>query len=473
MIERMIVTERETLKFRLLALLMAAGGLFLSQKSVPLFPAIVLVVSYLVYALLLHQVVLPRLRWAYIMYGMVVVDVAAVSTALYLVGVASPVFILLPFLIIYYAIYMGYISGIIAAMVATLGYTGAAMATGVAELVGSIITTQVPLFFLLALFTGYLAQARFREQEEKEALQEVLQVERGARTILEATKRMGHSLDVNVALERILHDALRVTGLASGVLAMREGEDGPLVGRVTNIALDELGLKRPEELVEKPGRDSLALRALKSGLPQVCPKDLAEVSIPSWLRMLSADICMVIPLIFDGKQLGVIHLWDKGGKDFNPKDLDLAQGFGDMAAMVLANALAYQEAGRQVGLVVEDIHKVVRKTERLKEMQRREIVTVDGLRINAEKGTVTQDGKPVTLSRTEFDLLYMLASRAGTAVGSEILLHSVWGDDYVGQSNIVDVSIHRLRKKIEVNPAAPRRIVTVRGVGYMMAVSKK
>ena len=70
------------------------------------------------------------------------------------------------------------------------------------------------------------------------------------------------------------------------------------------------------------------------------------------------------------------------------------------------------------------------------------------------------------LSRIEFDLLYALMSRQGQVVDKETLFKEVWGYEYRGESNLVEVAIRRLRSKIEADPARPRRIVTVRGVGY-------
>ncbi len=70
------------------------------------------------------------------------------------------------------------------------------------------------------------------------------------------------------------------------------------------------------------------------------------------------------------------------------------------------------------------------------------------------------------LTQREFDLLAELIRNHGTVLSRDLLLARVWGDDYVGDSHTVDVHVRWLREKIEPDPSAPRRIITVRGVGY-------
>ncbi|HKF85056.1 MAG TPA: response regulator transcription factor [Candidatus Limnocylindrales bacterium] len=83
--------------------------------------------------------------------------------------------------------------------------------------------------------------------------------------------------------------------------------------------------------------------------------------------------------------------------------------------------------------------------------------------------SVARDGAPVELTRTEFDLLVELARHPGQVVDRDRLLDRVWGYDYLGDSRLVDVAIARLRAKIEADPAEPRLVLTVRGVGYKAA----
>jgi two-component system response regulator MtrA len=83
--------------------------------------------------------------------------------------------------------------------------------------------------------------------------------------------------------------------------------------------------------------------------------------------------------------------------------------------------------------------------------------------------TVTRDGEPIALTRTEFDLLTELTRHAGQVLSRDALLDRIWGYDYLGDSRLVDVAIQRLRAKIETDPAAPVLVLTVRGAGYKAA----
>ena len=92
----------------------------------------------------------------------------------------------------------------------------------------------------------------------------------------------------------------------------------------------------------------------------------------------------------------------------------------------------------------------------------------DGLVVGLEEADVTVDGRPVSLTRTEFRLLSELVAARGRVCSREQLLDRVWGYDYFGDSRIVDVHVRRLRTKIERDPANPRRVVTARGLGYRL-----
>jgi DNA-binding response OmpR family regulator len=86
--------------------------------------------------------------------------------------------------------------------------------------------------------------------------------------------------------------------------------------------------------------------------------------------------------------------------------------------------------------------------------------------IDPEGGVVRKAGHPVSLTKTEFNLLRCLGERPNQVFSRESLLERVWGYDYLGDSRLVDVHVRRLRAKIETDPANPTVIVTVRGLGY-------
>ena len=78
------------------------------------------------------------------------------------------------------------------------------------------------------------------------------------------------------------------------------------------------------------------------------------------------------------------------------------------------------------------------------------------------------DDEPVLLTRTEFDVLAALSSRPAVVFSRRQLLEAVWGDSWVGNAHLVDVHVGHLRRKLGDDPADPRYVITVRGVGYRM-----
>ena len=88
------------------------------------------------------------------------------------------------------------------------------------------------------------------------------------------------------------------------------------------------------------------------------------------------------------------------------------------------------------------------------------------VRMDVERHVVAVDGEPVSLPLKEFDLLELLLRNAGRVLTRGQLIDRVWGSDYVGDTKTLDVHVKRLRAKIEPDPANPKHLVTVRGLGY-------
>jgi two-component system response regulator RegX3 len=88
------------------------------------------------------------------------------------------------------------------------------------------------------------------------------------------------------------------------------------------------------------------------------------------------------------------------------------------------------------------------------------------VRMDVERHVVSVNGSPVALPLKEFELLELLLRNVGRVLTRGQLIERVWGSDYVGDTKTLDVHVKRLRAKIEPNPASPRHIVTVRGLGY-------
>ncbi|MFW2333780.1 response regulator [Ilumatobacter sp.] len=93
-------------------------------------------------------------------------------------------------------------------------------------------------------------------------------------------------------------------------------------------------------------------------------------------------------------------------------------------------------------------------------------IRVGDVTLDVDEHRVTVDGVEVALPLKEFEVLRLLLANAGRVLTREMLIERVWGSDYVGDTKTLDVHIKRLRSKVEPEPGTPRRILTIRGVGY-------
>jgi len=95
-------------------------------------------------------------------------------------------------------------------------------------------------------------------------------------------------------------------------------------------------------------------------------------------------------------------------------------------------------------------------------------INIGDLTIHPDAYYVTKNDETIELTHREFELLYYLARNVGQVMTREHLLEEVWDFDYLGDVRTVDVTIRRLREKIEDNPSHPNYIITRRGVGYYL-----
>ena len=96
------------------------------------------------------------------------------------------------------------------------------------------------------------------------------------------------------------------------------------------------------------------------------------------------------------------------------------------------------------------------------------VLAAGPVRMDVERHVVAVDGEQVALPLKEFDLLEFLLRNAGRVLTRAQLIDRVWGSDYVGDTKTLDVHVKRLRAKLEPDPANPKYLLTVRGLGYKL-----
>ncbi|MCX8024057.1 MAG: response regulator transcription factor [Thermanaerothrix sp.] len=119
-----------------------------------------------------------------------------------------------------------------------------------------------------------------------------------------------------------------------------------------------------------------------------------------------------------------------------------------------------------VDVLIAHIKAVLRRAEGAPQSISLSPIVLGDLTLDPQTRQATLGKTPLSLSPREFDVLYLLASHSPNVVSTEDLLTQVWGSEFEGQPQVVYVHIRWLREKIEADPNNPKRILTVRGIGY-------
>jgi two-component system, OmpR family, response regulator RegX3 len=203
---------------------------------------------------------------------------------------------------------------------------------------------------------------------------------------------------------------------------------GVVVAGTGQVALEEMQRTKPDLVVLDVGLPDI------SGV-EVCRRIRRESSVPiMFLTARQEEVDKVVGL-------------DAGGDEYITKPIGIAELAARVRAMLRRSGkAATQSAPTQF--------------------------RIEGVLLDADSHRVEVHGQEMALTPREFDLLQLLMSNAGRAMSRQQMLDTVWGTDWFGDENVVEVFIRQLRRKIEDDPDRPRLIETVRGVGYRFASGK-
>ena len=220
---------------------------------------------------------------------------------------------------------------------------------------------------------------------------------------------------------------------------------------------------------EKPIADILQFNLIKEGYTVICAYDgeealekveeqqpdlmLLDIMLPKRDGM---EVCREIRKKYD---FPIIMLTAKGSEI--DKVLGLEMGADDY----VTKPFSTRELIARVKANMRRLNVVAQAEEQVEESNN---ITVGSLTIQPDAYLVLKRGEAIELTHREFELLHYLAKHIGQVMTREHLLQTVWGYDYFGDVRTVDVTIRRLREKIEDNPSHPTWIVTRRGVGYYL-----
>ncbi len=217
-------------------------------------------------------------------------------------------------------------------------------------------------------------------------------------------------IDDDPGLTSLLAEYLGARGLS--VATAPDGEQGLTALRAGGVDLVILD-------VMMPGKDGF----------EICREIRAESSVP------------VIMLTARGDELDRIIGLELGADDYLPKPFNPRELLARIKAVLRRRAPSAPQG---------------------------EVLSAAGVRLDPERREVRVDGQPVELTTTEFEILRVLVAAAGRVVPRERLMELARGPDWAAFERSVDVHISHLRRKLGDDPRAPRRIKTVRGVGYMV-----
>ena len=138
-------------------------------------------------------------------------------------------------------------------------------------------------------------------------------------------------------------------------------------------------------------------------------------------------------------------------------------------AIAIGQVAASHLSAELLGLPAEEVARIRALLRRLRPVAPGHARLQFGdLELIPDEGKVLRNCSELHLTKTEFRLLCELAQNPGRVFSRESLLDKVWGYDYFGDGRLVDVHVRRLRTKVEADPANPRHVVTVRGLGYRL-----
>ncbi|MGK8489449.1 response regulator transcription factor [Nocardia asiatica] len=164
--------------------------------------------------------------------------------------------------------------------------------------------------------------------------------------------------------------------------------------------------------------------------------------------------------------VGVVTALRAMGNDIPICVLSARTAVSDRIACLERGADDYLTKPFDLGELVARLNALLRRSQ--KPVQRPEVVrTVGQVRIDPAGHRVLAAGRPVELTKREFEVLALLAEHTGIVLGREQILSAVWGYDFPTDTNVVDVFVSYLRRKLEAD-GAPRVIHTVRGVGFVL-----
>jgi DNA-binding response OmpR family regulator len=219
-------------------------------------------------------------------------------------------------------------------------------------------------------------------------------------------------------------------------------DDDPLIQRLVRTHLYRAGFR---VVTAADGEAALDMAAAEQ--PDLIVLDLMLPDVDGFevcKRVREFSLVPIVMLTARGDQVDKLRGFEVGADDYLTKPFSMHELLARVKAQLRRAAMQVASVG---GVAT--------------------VLTAGDLTVDVGAHRVLRNGEALQLKRREFDLLVYLMRHPGQLQSRETLLRNVWGYEYSGDTRTVDVHVRWLRGKIEDDPAAPTRIQTVRGVGYV------
>jgi DNA-binding response OmpR family regulator len=258
----------------------------------------------------------------------------------------------------------------------------------------------------------------------------------------------------------------------------RNGSDNPRADRPLVLVVDDeptlretiaYNLRREGWAVAQAGDGDTALALARRLRPDAIVLDVMLPGLDGLQVCRALRVESTVPILFlsaRGEAVDRILGLELGGDDYLTKPFAMRELVARVRAM-LRRAQMVPDAA--VAGVERRAAVPVDQTRRGADFEAGAVLTAGDLRLDLARRSVRLRGEPLALKPKEFDLLAYLMRHPGIVLSREALLREVWGYDFPIDTRTVDVHIRWLRQKLEVDPARPQRIETVRGYGYRFA----
>ena len=268
-----------------------------------------------------------------------------------------------------------------------------------------------------------------------------------------------HDSELHTALAGDIADAVRLVSGYTAAVAFLVSNDETFMAPAACRA-DALELPGPAaaELVES--ESPAAMASLHGSTLVFGPDGIPCDALPEWARLYGTRAAMVLPGIHRNRLLGAVYALRRDPHEATLDEIHLAELAVSHGAKALAAARPPVTDGQPdlAGFLHPDAGGMVRDLAPL---------SFAGVRLDPVREQVEVDGVSVSLSRTEFIMLYTLAQQPDSIVPHHVLLEACWQED-VPALSAVDATVYRLRKKLAHAPGGRKLVKTVRGQGYAL-----